>query len=34
MLAFQGDNIRALFNTAGRVYQAMFLKDKLPKMTA
>lgn len=33
MLAFQGGNIRALFNTAGRVYQAQFLKDKLPKMT-
>ncbi len=32
MLVFQG-NIRALFNTAGRVYQAQFLKDKLPKMS-
>jgi arsenate reductase len=33
LAAYQGE-IRKLFNTSGRDYQAMKLKDKLPKMTS
>src|SRR4051794_21394617 len=33
MLDFLGGNIRGLFNTAGRVYQEMNLKEKIPAMT-
>lgn len=33
MLSFQGGNVKKLFNTAGRVYQEMNLKDKLSSMT-
>lgn len=34
MLTYQGGNIRALFNTAGRVYQEKNLKETLPKLSA
>jgi len=33
MLAFQGHDLRRLFNTSGLDYRAMGLKDKLPTMT-
>ena len=33
MLGYYKGNIRALFNTAGRVYQENNLKEKIPKMT-
>lgn len=34
MLTFYGGNFKALFNTAGKVYQEMNLKDKIKTMTA
>jgi arsenate reductase (glutaredoxin) len=34
MLTFYGGNFKALFNTAGKVYQEMNLKEKMSKMTA
>lgn len=33
MLGYYKGNIRALFNTAGRVYQTENLKDKIPLLT-
>lgn len=33
MVGFVGGNYKKLFNTAGRVYQAMNLKEKLPSMS-
>lgn len=33
MLAFQGGQIRKLFNTSGLLYKEMQLKDKLPNFT-
>jgi arsenate reductase len=33
MLAFQGGEIRRLFNTAGQDYRAQGLKDRLPTMS-
>ena len=32
MLKFQGDSIRALFNTSGQVYREMDLKNKIGNM--
>ena len=34
MLTHYGGNFKALFNTAGRVYQDLNLKEKMSKMTA
>lgn len=33
MLAFQGGNLRKLFNTSGIQYRELGIADKLPKMT-